>query len=149
MHRRRRQFCSGHLRHHFEVVSFRMSNPHFSAKIINHSHGQGATSVDDIHQRASELARIDGRVAKDFTAGDLEQARRELTGGHLEADNFEGDCYEVSSDGIAGSMGHHVPNQSSDESENAVSELIMEGMEEAEHEQMLAASSLDRDDSEI
>ena len=126
-----------------------MSNPHFSAKIINHSHGQGATSVDDVHQRASELARIDGRVAENFTATDLDQARRELMGGHLEADDLEGDCYVISGDGIAGSTGHHVPNQSSDESENAVSELIMEGMEEAEHEQMLAASLLEADDIEV
>ena len=126
-----------------------MSNPQFSAKIINHSHGQGATSVDDVHQRASELAQIDGREAGNFTARDLDQARRELMGGHLEADNLEGDCFMINGDGIAGNTGHHVPNQSSDESENAVSELIMEGMEEAEHEQMLAASSLDADDIDV
>lgn len=119
-----------------------MSNPHFSAKIINHSHGQGATSVDDVHLRAGELARIDGRKADEFTDGDLEQARRELMGGHLDEDESENECYFVSSDGVAGSLGHHVPNQSCDESENAVSELIMEGLEEAEHDQMLAASSL-------
>ena len=122
-----------------------MSHPQFSAKIINHSHGQGATSVDDINQRASELAQIDGRMAKDYTAGDLEQARRELTGGHLDEDEVEGIHYVMGGDSVAGVAGHHVPNISSDESENAVSELIFEGMEEAQHEQMLAASMMDDD----
>ncbi len=119
-----------------------MSTPRLSAKIINHSHGQGATSLEDIQQRASELARIDGRPADEFTDADLENARRELTGGHFEEEDAETDCFVLSSDRIAGSTGHHVPNQSCDESENAVAELIMEGMEEAEHEQMLEASNL-------
>jgi len=122
-----------------------MSNPHLSAKIINHSRGQGATSVDDIQQRASELARIDGRNGEDFTDSDLENARRELTGGHFDEGEFNEDCYIIGRDSIAGSVGHHIRNISSDESENAVSELIMEGMEEAEHEQMLEASAMVED----
>ena len=122
-----------------------MSNHHVSAKIINHSHGQGATSIDDVHQRASELAQIDGRDGKKFTQTDLENARRELSGGHFDNEDQEGECFVLTSDSIAGSTGHHVPNQSSDESENAVSELIMEGMEEAEHEQMLEASKSTED----
>ncbi|MEO7931718.1 MAG: hypothetical protein ABIT76_01025 [Chthoniobacterales bacterium] len=121
-----------------------MSNPHFSAKIINHSHGQGATSLEDIQRRAGELARIDGRRAEEFTDSDLDMARLELMGGHGE--EFESDCYVLGGDSIAGIMGHHIPNISGDESENAVTELIMEGMEEAEHDQMLAASSLNEDD---
>ena len=126
-----------------------MSNPHFSAKIINHSHGQGATSVDDVHERAAELARIDGRSPAEFNAGDLEQARRELTGGHLNEDEQESDCYVLRGDNVAGSMGHHIPNLSSDESENAVAELIMEGMEEAVHEQMLEASAMSEEFDEL
>lgn len=118
-----------------------MSNSHFSARIINHSHGQGATSIEDIQQRASELARIDGRVGDDFTPGDLEKARRELRGGHYDEEDIQGECFVIGGDRIAGSMGHHVANHSCDESENAVTELIMEGMEEAEHEQMLEASA--------
>ncbi|HEX8372035.1 MAG TPA: hypothetical protein VF585_04595 [Chthoniobacterales bacterium] len=123
-----------------------MSNPHFSARIINHSHGQGATTVDDVQQRASELARIDGRPPEAFTASDLEEARRELMGGHYDEDESGGDYYSLGVDNVAGSIGHHIPNISSDESENAVAELIMEGMEEAEHEQMLEASALLEDD---
>ena len=119
-----------------------MSNPHASAKIINHSHGQGATSLEDLQQRAAELAKIDGRLPNEFTDTDLGNARRELMGGHFDEENEESACYVLNGDSIAGSTGHHVPNLSSDESENAVSELIMEGMEEAEHEQMLEASAL-------
>lgn len=122
-----------------------MSNHQVSAKIINHSHGQGATSIEDIQQRASELARIDGRDCENFTQTDLENARREMTGGHYNIEDEESECFVLTSDSIAGSTGHHVHNQSSDESENAVTELIMEGMEEAEHEQMLEASKSTED----
>jgi hypothetical protein len=122
-----------------------MSYPQTSAKIINHSHGQGATSLEDIQQRASELARIDSRKGNEFTDTDLENARRELMGGHYDESDLPSHCYVLNGDGIAGSTGYHVPNQSCDESENAVNELIMEGMEEAEHEQMLEASALGDD----
>lgn len=125
-----------------------MSNPHISGKIINHSHGQGTTSVDDIQQRAIELAQIDGRKPDEVNAVDLQEARRELTGGHFQEEEKEAELFVIGSDFVAGSTGHHVVNHVGDEYENAAEELVLEGMEEAVHEQMLEASALELDAEE-
>lgn len=118
-----------------------MNNPHFTGRIINHANGQGAATLDDVRQRAKELARIDGRTGEDYSDGDWQRAKYELRGGHSNGESPDDEMeMTVGSDMIAGSLGHHVPNHSVDESEHAVAELIQEGLEEAEHEQMLAAS---------
>ncbi len=122
-----------------------MSNPHISAKIINHSHGQGITSLEDIQQRAVELAQIDGRKPEEVNAFDLQEARRELSGGHFHEEEEVGELFVLGSDSVAGSTGHHVPNHMGDGYENTAEELVLEGMEEAEHEQMLAASFLENE----
>ncbi|HEY5895115.1 MAG TPA: hypothetical protein VIT91_17990 [Chthoniobacterales bacterium] len=128
-----------------------MGSPYSSGKIINHANGQGSISYDDVRARAMELAIIDGRPAKDFTDADWERAAYELHGGHLPSDDdSESESAElgIGPDLVAGSLGRHVTNHRGDSNENNVGvELVQEGMEEAEHEQMLAASEeLDGED---
>ena len=110
------------------------------AKIIQHSQGLGATSADTVRQRARELATIDGRA--EFNEGDWVQAKRELHGGH-ESNDTDGEMEMASivseHDMVAGSLGHHVENMGVDDQNSMAEELIAEGMDEAVHEQMLAA----------
>jgi hypothetical protein len=110
------------------------------AKIIQHSQGLGAPSADTVRQRARELAAIDGRA--EFNEGDWVQAKRELHGGHESNDtNGEMEMAAMVSehDMVAGSVGHHVENVGLDDQINMAEELIAEGMDEAVHDQMLAA----------
>jgi hypothetical protein len=111
-----------------------------SAKIIQHSEGLGAPNADHVRVRAQELAIINGRA--EYNEEDWRDAKRELHGGHATpADDGEMEMEAIVSghDMVAGSLGHHVENVSSSESENLGEELVAEGMDEAEHEQMLLA----------
>lgn len=117
-----------------------------SAKIVVHSRGMGAPSAEVVRQRATELARIDGRaVANEF---DWQHAKLELRGGHAFT-GFDGDGEVVGSNShgfTVGSAGRHAEWHSPDSYENLGEELIAEGMDEAVHEQMLAAAdSADED----
>ncbi len=111
-----------------------------SAKIIQHSEGMGLPAAADVRKRAEELARIDGR--SEYNDGDWHDAKRELHGGH-ESNSNNGHA-EISvlvseHDMTQSDIGHHVENMLPEDNENMVEELIAEGMDEATHEQMLAA----------
>ena len=120
-----------------------------SGKIIQHSAGLGAPSAETVRQRARELARIDGR--EEFNDEDWQEAKRELQGGHEPSDtNGEMNMAAMVSehDMIATSVGHHVENFGFDDQSNVAEELIAEGMDEAVHEQMLAARREEEDTEE-
>ena len=111
-----------------------------SAKIIHHSEGLGMPCAATVRQRARELAEIDGR--NEFNEGDWGAAKRELHGGHEQNDtNGEMDMETMVSghDMVSSSLGHHTAKVGFDDQENMAEELIAEGMDEAVHEQMLAA----------
>ena len=110
------------------------------AKIIEHSHGLGAPSSETVRRRARELATIDGRV--EFNEEDWRAAKRELHGGHesnAHNGNLEMAAMVSEHDMISSDVGHRVENVALDDAENLVEELFVEGMDEAVHEQMLAA----------
>ena len=110
------------------------------AKIIQHSEGLGVPTSENVQHRAEELALINGH--RQFTADDWAQAKRELHGGHepIGSDGaFEMSAAVSEHDMTYGSLGRQVCNGSLEDQENIVEELIAEGMDEAVHEQMLAA----------
>ena len=115
-----------------------------SAKIIHHSEGLGAPCAETVRKRAQELARINGRT--EYNEEDWREAKRELHGGH-EVNDTNGDMDMVTAvsehDMVVCSVGHHVEKVGLDDQENMVEELIAEGMDEAVHEQMLAARGED------
>ena len=114
------------------------------AKIIHHSEGLGAPCAETVRKRAQELARINGRT--EYNEEDWREAKRELHGGH-EVNDTNGDMDMVTAvsehDMVVSSVGHHVEKVGLDDQENMVEELIAEGMDEAVHEQMLAARGED------
>jgi len=121
-----------------------------TAKIIHHSEGLGAPSADTVRRRAQELAKINGH--EEFNDDDWREAKRELHGGH-EPNDTNGDMDMTAAvsehDMVACSMGRHVENVGPEDQENVVEELIAEGMDEAVHEQMLAARHEDAEDEDL
>src|SRR5688572_5057995 len=110
------------------------------AKIMQHAEGLGAPTSETVRQRAREIAVINGH--EEFSEDDWRTAKRELHGGH-ESNDTNGDREMTSMvsehDMVVGSMGRHLPNMMPEDNENVLEELIAEGMDEAVHEQMLAA----------
>ena len=115
---------------------------------MQHAEGLGAPNADQVRQRASELAFIAGR--DDFSEEDWREAKRELHGGHghtISEDEAEMVTLVSERDMIVTDLGHHVENIGMEDADNVQEELIAEGMDEAVHEQMLAAR-LEEDDGE-
>jgi len=82
---------------------------------------------------------INGR--RHYTEEDWRQARLELHGGHDHSLNGDRDNVAWVSEGdmVSSDIGHHVPRLEMEDDGSMVEELIAEGMDEAVHEQMLAA----------
>ena len=104
-------------------------------------------SREDVHARARELALIDGRLPPDVSQADYEQAKRELTGeSDLDRQEAVLDAIpeEKRDDPEPDSTGIQAPEQiSDDEDEEGRSEseqLAEEGVEKAEHEQVLQSA---------
>jgi hypothetical protein len=111
-----------------------------SAKIIHHAEGLGAPTAETVRRRAQELAIINGH--QEFSEEDWREAKRELHGGHeqfSENGDVEMSAMISEHDMVVGSVGHHTENRRTDDSDHMGEELIAEGMDEAVHEQMLAA----------
>jgi len=111
-------------------------------KISEHGHGIGAPSPEEVERRAREIAMIDERNPDDFTQADWAQARHELMG---EENNVPPEETPDNADMteewnvIAGSKGHRMPRPGTEEEETVGEHLVIEGIEEATHDQMLEA----------
>ena len=110
------------------------------AKIANHADGMGVPNTDLVRQRAKELAEINGRAA--YTDADWDQAKLELHGNPIPAGEDGEEMAESFSerDMVPGTLGRHVENTALEDAGNVVEELVIEGMDEAVHDQMLEAS---------
>ncbi len=119
-----------------------------SGRLFVHGQGSGSVGQADIERRARELATIDGRSGAEITADDLARARAELFGLNL-PDTLVED--EPVAPGISRDpseppsvAGHELPLREGHDEEKAVERLALEGVEEAQHEQMLAARRRER-----
>ena len=119
------------------------TNDPTNGRILIHGQGSGSIGSQDIERRARELADIDGRSGAQFTESDLASAEAELMGTSLPQTNVEDDETDVAmsrdpSEPISVN-GHEIPLREGPDEEKAVERLALEGVEEAQHEQMLAA----------
>ncbi len=124
------------------------TNPSNKGAITDNFIGIGAVTRRMVRERAVELAIINGRFAQDVSKADWEQARRELSGGP-DADPREAVLESVpESEGwniVPGSDGFQVPEFPGDEDEDdegrsQTTQLVEQGVAEAEHDQMLQAA---------
>lgn len=117
------------------------SQPGFG-KISVHGDGMGAPTPEMVEKRAREIALIDERNPEDFTDADWDQARRELLGvenmGAPEDNEEEVD--RVSTwDEVPGEAGARAPRAGFEDDESVGEHLVVGGLEEAAHDQMLEA----------
>ncbi|MDF3057143.1 MAG: hypothetical protein K0R17_1358 [Rariglobus sp.] len=113
-----------------------------SGKILLHGADAGEITRSMIERRAHEIALIDGR---DFiTTGDRRMARQELQGRDL-PDTTSDDSPSIAlslnrdpSDPIS-VPGHQTPTYNEADDDDMTERLAIEGIEEAQHDQMLAA----------
>jgi hypothetical protein len=117
--------------------------------LTENSAGIGTVTRKMVRERATELAVINGRAAHEASKSDLEQAKRELTGGPEDDANKNRIESAPESDRwnpAPGSTGVKLPTSpSEDEDEEGRSDnenLINEGIAGAEHEQMREAAKL-------
>ncbi len=103
-----------------------------SAKIVVGSHGLGVPDADLVQRRAWEVAQIQAHEAP--TSADWDEARRELHGRTLPTE-FPAEFGESLRPFSAGGLNVLISRDEPTLGE----ELVREGMEEAEHEQMLLA----------
>ncbi len=123
------------------------TDPSQEAALIINSTGIGTVTRKMVRERATELALINGRSAKDVSATDWEQAKRELTG-EPDIDPKEAVLESAPEserwDPLPGSTGHIVPVTSidgeDDDGRSMGEKLINEGVQEAEHDQMIQAA---------
>ena len=123
------------------------TNPVSKGIIAEKAAGIGPVSREMIRARALELAVIAGRPQDHVSPADYDQAQRELTGGsELDAQTQTLESLPESKrwDMVPGSSGHQAPetlNEDEDEEGRSESEqLVAEGVNEAEHDQMLQAA---------
>ena len=120
-----------------------MKHPNQS-KIILHGQGTGDLTQDDVEQRAREIAVIRGRSADRVAEEDRAEAWAELRGERLPASadsngESRGAMTRDPSEPLSDS-GHQVLTaEGGNDDETAVERLASEGVEEAQHDQMLAA----------
>jgi hypothetical protein len=124
-----------------------MRNPLKQGVLTENSAGLGTVTRKMVHQRATELAVINGRNSGEVSESDWAQARRELTGGpDLDPKEAALDAAPESDrwDPVPGSTGHIVtaaPSADEDEEGRSDNErLVDEGMAGAELERSRQAS---------
>jgi hypothetical protein len=124
------------------------TNDPTSGRILIHGRGTGGISRADIERRARELAAIDGRDGAVITEDDLARARAELLGLNLPATSVED---ETATGGLsrdpsepASIPGREAELREGPDEEKAIERVVLEGVEEAQHEQMLASRRRER-----
>jgi len=119
-----------------------MKHPRQS-KILLHGRGIGDLNEEDVEKRAQEIAVIRGLSADRVSEEDRAQAWSELQGEML-PDTTDTDGESIGamsrdpSEPIAIS-GRQIVNQEGEDDTEAVERLATEGVEEAQHDQMLAS----------
>jgi len=118
-------------------------NDSTTGKVLIHGKGAGGVTRADIERRARELADIDGRSGAAITKSDLARARAELLGSDLpataaeDAESDVGVSRDPSEPPSAG--GHEAPVVEGADEEQAIERLALEGVDEAQHDLMIAA----------
>ena len=130
------------------------TNPLNKGVLTENSNGIGTVTRRMVRQRAVELAVINGRLAHEMSKADLDQARRELTGGSdLDPQTAALEAVPESQrwEPVLGSTGQKAPespNEDEDAEGRSESEQLVEhGVAEAEHDQMLQAARAARKNS--
>ena len=111
-----------------------------SGRISDHFRGMGTVTREMVERRAKEIAIINGHAPHDFTENDWTQAKHELLGDNREIEEEEPVAALTRWDEGPGTSGHHVANVPPPDEQTVAEHLVEEGVEEANHDQMLRGS---------
>lgn len=120
------------------------SSPNTTGRILRHGDRADEATDETVEQRARELALINGRSPQTVTEEDRAAARDELAGRRSRKGTLADDdaaIGELSPDPTqARSMsGAQTPTHNDPDDQETAERLVLEGVDEAAHEQMLAA----------
>jgi hypothetical protein len=121
-------------------------NPLNKGVVMENAIGIGTVSPGMVGARARELAAIAGRVSAQPFRVDYQQTKRELAGGpdiDTEEAVLESTPESARWDPVPGSTGRHTPDsfgENEDSEGRSESAQLVEGIKEAEHDQMLQAA---------
>ena len=109
-------------------------------RISNHSEAVGTVTWDMVRKRAREIAVINGRSPGEVLDSDFDQARRELT--TLEEEPVQEQILDSAPESerwnpIAGSYGKQTLRQPLEDEQPETERMVQEGIEDAEHDQMV------------
>jgi hypothetical protein len=114
-----------------------------SRKILLHGQGTGELTDEIIEERAQEIAVIRGRAADRVSEEDRAEAWAELQGELLpDATDTDGESAGAITRDPSEPLsvpGRQVPNLEPEDESGTIERLASEGVEEAQHDQMLAA----------
>lgn len=112
-------------------------------KVEVHGKSVGSFTRADVERRAKEIAEIQNRLH--VTAEDRERARAEFLDRDLpSAQNEDADTMQSMSrdpSDPATDRGHQVPDYLADDEDTSLQRLALEGVEEAQHDQMITSRS--------
>jgi len=125
-------------------------NPLNKGIIMENADGIGTVTPAMVEARARELAVINGHGSSGPTKADYQQAKRELTG-EEEIDSQEENVESVPEsegwDPVPGSTGRQAADSLGEdedaEGRSEAAQMYEEGIDEAEHDQMLRAAEED------
>jgi hypothetical protein len=128
-------------------------NPLNKGVIMENADGIGTVTPAMVETRARELAAINGRPSSEPSEADYQQAKRELTG-EAETDPQEESSESIpDSDGwdpVPGSTGRQAADSLGEdedaEGRSEAAQMYEEGINEAEHDQMLRAAEAEERD---
>lgn len=121
------------------------------ARIEWHGEESGTMTSDMIEERAREIARIEGRTAKQVTENDRDRARLELRDDALILSSDDAHSDLVATRNPADptvELGHQVESFVTDDEQTLSEKEVLEGIREAEHERMLASRDEEEEESE-
>jgi hypothetical protein len=115
---------------------------HEEGRFTRQGQGLGTVTEDMVRARAREIAVINGRAEDQLLDSDLTQAWRELTGEerlHPSATAEETLAEDQRSTGIT-DTGHRVEAVPTPDEQTFAEKLVEEGVQDAEHDQMVRAT---------
>jgi hypothetical protein len=130
-------------------------NPLNKGIIMENADGIGTVTPAMVEARARELARINGHNPSKPTEADYQQAKRELTGEQQidpREENLESVPESENWDPVPGSTGRQAADSLGEdedaEGRSEAAQMYEEGINEAEHDQMLRATEADEQSDE-
>ena len=130
-------------------------NPLNKGVIMENADGIGTVTPAMVEARARELATINGRDSSEPSEVDYQQAKRELTGEEEidpQEENLESLPESEGWEPVPGSIGHQAADSLGEdedaEGRSEAAQMYEEGINEAEHDQMLRAAEAEQSDEE-